>query len=64
MEFKSAIAITHDRVAFAFGGIVVTLRSSLVNAFYFVAYRSLVAALAFRVVLITTVFVVVFATHA
>jgi hypothetical protein len=42
----------------------VTFRVNLVNAFYFVAYRSFVAALVLRVVLITTVFALAFATHA
>ncbi|MEA2811873.1 MAG: hypothetical protein QOJ17_6014, partial [Rhodospirillaceae bacterium] len=41
-----------------------TLRSNLTNAFYFVAYRSFVTAVLLRVVLITTVFVMAFATHA
>jgi hypothetical protein len=64
MELKSVAAIVWKQSVFGFGGTVVTLRSSFVNAFYFVAYRSFVAALALRVVLITTIFVVVFATHA
>ncbi len=41
-----------------------TLRSTLVEAFFFVAYRSFVAAVFMRVVLIATVFVLAFATHA
>jgi hypothetical protein len=65
MEFKSAVAITHNRPGSAFSGeTVVTLRSNLTNAFYFVAYRSFVTAVLLRVVLITTVFVMAFATHA
>ncbi len=45
-------------------GDVVILRSALVNSFFFVAYRSFVAAVLLRVVLIATVFVLAFATHA
>src|SRR6266849_4956947 len=45
-------------------GDVVILRSALVNSFFFVAYLSFVAAVLLRVVLIATVFVLAFATHA
>jgi len=42
----------------------VTFRVNFVNALYFVAFRSFVAAMLLRVVLITGVFALAFATHA
>jgi hypothetical protein len=45
-------------------GNVVTLRSALADAFFFVAYRSFVAAVVTRAVLIASVFVLAFANHA
>ena len=41
-----------------------TFRVNFVNALYFVAFRSFVAATLLRVVLITGVFALAFATHA
>ena len=45
-------------------GDIVTLRSALADAFFFVAFRSFVAAVLMRVVLIAGVFILVFANHA
>ncbi len=41
-----------------------TFRVNLLNALYFVAFRSFVAAVLLRIVLITSVFALAFATHA
>ncbi|MBL6614624.1 MAG: hypothetical protein ISP49_13885 [Reyranella sp.] len=41
-----------------------TIRSALAEAFWFIAYRSLIAAVIARVVLITGVFVLAFGSHA
>jgi hypothetical protein len=50
---------------FAFlGRDVVALRSNITDAFYFLAYRSFVAAQVFRVVLSTAAFVMAFSTLA
>ena len=65
MEFKSGAAISKKLVCFGlFRGNVVTLRSALADAFFFIAYRSFVAAVLMRAVLIAGVFVLVFANHA
>lgn len=65
MEFKSAAGIKPSSACSGSqGDSVVISRMNPVNAFYFVAYRSFVAALVLRVVLITTVFALAFATHA
>jgi hypothetical protein len=64
MELKSGTAICERSLVSAFRGNVVTLRSALADAFFFVAYRSFVAAVVTRAVLIASVFVLAFANHA
>ena len=63
-EFNSGVAMPPKSACFAFSGDVVILHSALVNSFFFVAHGSFVAAVFLRVVLITAIFVVIFATHA
>jgi hypothetical protein len=63
-EFKSDVAIPPKSACFAFSGDVVILQSALVNSFFFVAHGSFVAAVFLRLVLITAIFVVTFATDA
>jgi hypothetical protein len=65
MELKSPVAVPRRPAnSGRFVGDIVTFRSALEEAFYFFAYRSFIAAVLVRIVIILAVFTLFFANHA